>query len=199
MKRLFPVVILSSVLTACIPAPQGGKGTGDSSASGKATAKQEPAKKSARNKNDKGKNTAKNSQEQPTTVSPAGKVKESPYTYDPSKDPRNKEGWKFSRKDPMDPADSKKKPFTIEALYKVKYVGDPQWSPDGMRILFRVTSFKLHKGKSDSNIYMIDADGKNLRQMTRFEGADFQPRWSPDGKEFLFISTRKKGAQVWVI
>ena len=92
-----------------------------------------------------------------------------------------------------------KKPFTIEDLYHIKSVNDPQISPDGRWVAFTVTSYQLHEGKSNSEIYLMRIDGSGLRQMTNNEAADFSPRWSPDGKSILFISTRKEGAQLWLL
>ena len=92
---------------------------------------------------------------------------------------------------------AEKRAFTIADIYRIKGVTDPQISPDGMRISFTVTSYDLEKGESNSDIYVIDADGTDLRQLTHREGADYHPRWSPDGRELLFVSTREKGSQVW--
>ncbi len=43
---------------------------------------------------------------------------------------------------------SQKKPFTIETLYKVKYLSSPMLSPEGNKICFLNTEYDLHKGKS---------------------------------------------------
>lgn len=94
-------------------------------------------------------------------------------------------------------ASAQKRPFTIADLYKIKSVNDPQISPDGRRIAFAVTEYFLEKGKSNSDIYIMNADGSNLKRYTFFEGSDFHPRWAPDGKSLLIISTRKNGPQVW--
>ena len=101
------------------------------------------------------------------------------------------------QRDPASAADAAKKPLDIAALYKIPSVSSPRWSPDGARLLFVVARHDLPKGKSNQDIYRIDADGKGLRRMTRDEASDSHPRWSPDGKSFLFVSTRKDGAQVW--
>jgi len=102
-----------------------------------------------------------------------------------------------ARRSPTDPADRRKKPMSIEALYRVRPVGDPRWSPDGARLLFTVTEHDLKAGKSNTDIYRVDADGKNLQRMTTHAASDSQPRWAPDGRSFLFVSTRKDGAQIW--
>jgi dipeptidyl aminopeptidase/acylaminoacyl peptidase len=97
------------------------------------------------------------------------------------------------------PASAQKRAFTIADLYKVKDVTEPQFSPDGRRIAFVVTEHHLQKGKSNAEIYVMDADGKNLKQMTNNPAADDHPRWSPDGKSILFVSTRNNGSQAWLI
>ena len=94
---------------------------------------------------------------------------------------------------------AQKAPFSIDALYKIKNVSQPQISPDGRKIVFVVTSYNLKKGASNSELYLMDLDGQNLRQMTFNPAADYGPQWSADGKQILFISTRENGPQAWVL
>jgi len=98
---------------------------------------------------------------------------------------------------PAAASDGAKRALTIADLYRIKNVTDPQYSPDGKRIAFAVTDFELEKGKTNSHIYMMRADGSGVRRMTGGEGMDYHPRWSSDGKWLLFVSTRENGAQVW--
>ncbi len=94
---------------------------------------------------------------------------------------------------------SGKRAFTLDDLYRVRSVGDAQISPDGRRIALRATSYTLTEGKSNSDIYVMDANGKNLRRLTTSPKSDYHPRWSPDGRSLLFVSTRSGDAQVWRI
>ena len=115
----------------------------------------------------------------------------------PAGDP---EGWSWgNRRVSDDPQDAKKLPFDIEALYSIKKVSSPSWSPDGSKLLFNVISIDFKKGKTNVDVYLINADGKGLRKMTTFEGTDARPQWSPDGKSFMFLSTRKDNAQLWIM
>lgn len=95
------------------------------------------------------------------------------------------------------PALAEKRAFTIEDLYDIKNVLDPQYSPDGRLVAFAVTEYFLEEGTSNSDIFVMNADGTGLRQMTHSEEGDFHPRWSPDGRWLLFVSTRENGAQAW--
>lgn len=95
--------------------------------------------------------------------------------------------------------DSQKRAFTIDDLYKIKNVRAPQISPNGSQIAFEMTEYFLEKGKSNTELYVMDADGKNLRQLTREPASDSHPRWAPDGQSLMFVSTRENGAQVWLL
>ncbi len=94
---------------------------------------------------------------------------------------------------------AQQKPFTIIDLYKIKQIRDPQFSPDGKHIVFVVTVSNVEEGKTNSDIYIIDTDGKDLRRLTNNPADDEHPRWSRDGKSILFLSDRKDGTQVWLL
>jgi hypothetical protein len=56
----------------------------------------------------------------------------------------------------------------------------PAWSPDGKQIAF--TSNRSGAGE----IWVMNADGGNERQLTHFRGQSLLPAWSPDGKRIAF-------------
>ncbi|MBK8139133.1 MAG: PD40 domain-containing protein [Chloroflexi bacterium] len=60
-----------------------------------------------------------------------------------------------------------------------------QWSADGRRIAFSSD----REGNED--IYVIDADGGNLRRVTTDPADDLRPTWSLDGQTLLFVSERE--------
>ena len=60
----------------------------------------------------------------------------------------------------------------------------PTWSPDSRQLAFSGAS----GGTTD--IYVIDADGKNLQRLTEDVWGDLQPQWSPDGRYIAFASER---------
>jgi Ca2+-binding RTX toxin-like protein len=74
---------------------------------------------------------------------------------------------------------------------------DPAWSPDGTRIAFA----KKLVNKTTYELFMLDAEGGNLRRLTTNSVDDRQPAWSPDGTRIAF--TRSFGidgyAQIYAI
>ncbi len=65
----------------------------------------------------------------------------------------------------------------------------PAVSPDGTQIAFHAKSKNI-ESKDRRDIYLINADGTNLRQITFHPGNDYQSKWSQDGKSLFFVSQR---------
>ena len=64
----------------------------------------------------------------------------------------------------------------------------PQWSPDGRKIAFMSDKGVEEQLPSQSNIYIVDVNGKNQRKLTNSETYKRPLSWSPDGSKILFSS-----------
>jgi len=69
----------------------------------------------------------------------------------------------------------------------------PDWAPDGSQIVFESTSSGL------SALWIMDADGSNLEQLTGDPHYEGHPAWSPDGQEIAFESRRTGYMEIFVI
>jgi len=82
------------------------------------------------------------------------------------------------------------------------YDGGPWWSPDGSKIVYRAhhpkDSTELRQYRelltqgfirpSKVELFVMNADGSDNRQITTLGGANFGPSWTPDGKRIIFSS-----------
>jgi Tol biopolymer transport system component len=67
---------------------------------------------------------------------------------------------------------------------KLNGVTTPAWSPDGRQLVFTGYDGGL------SDLYLVNADGTDLRRLTNDKYADIQPTWSPDGRQIAFATDR---------
>ena len=70
--------------------------------------------------------------------------------------------------------------------------GSPSWSPDGTQIAFRSAKAFKWDLLFHSDIWVMDADGGNPRNLTNHHAQDSSPDWSPDGRQIAFHSDRNR-------
>jgi dipeptidyl aminopeptidase/acylaminoacyl peptidase len=92
---------------------------------------------------------------------------------------------------------AEKHPFTVHDMVAMQRISDPQPSPDGTRILFTLRTTDLDANAGRNDIWMVNADGTGLRQLTTHKSADVNGRWSPDGRTIYFLSSRSGSMQIW--
>ena len=81
------------------------------------------------------------------------------------------------------------------------WYGDPQWSPDGRRLVVVANKsadresvrFSINK---NFDLYTINLETKGQRRLTDGPGPEVSPRWSPDGKSIACLSIPRKGSHM---
>ena len=71
----------------------------------------------------------------------------------------------------------------------------PVFSPDGKQIVFHATA----EGASAPDLYLMNADGTNMRRLTTHPDSDTTPTWAPSGKQIAFTSDRTGKPQIYIM
>jgi Tol biopolymer transport system component len=74
----------------------------------------------------------------------------------------------------------------VKLTHSDDFSDTPDWSPDGEQIAF---SSDRRKGADRQEIYVMDADGTNVRRVSTLPDKaefDHDPRFSPDGRRLVF-------------
>jgi len=97
-----------------------------------------------------------------------------------------------------------KLPHSKETPYSITNITDgskidfhPNFSPDGKELVFASRS-EISKDDKEFwnispyyvNLWLIDSDGRNRRQLTSDKVIDCYPSFTPDGDKVLFVSNR---------
>ena len=81
----------------------------------------------------------------------------------------------------------------VSPLLDIPTGWDPAWSKDGQQIAF------VSSKDGDQEIYAVNLDGSNLRQLTDNDALERDPTWSPDGQQIVFASDRDGDLEIFVM
>ncbi|MBQ0115056.1 MAG: S9 family peptidase [Bacteroidales bacterium] len=96
-----------------------------------------------------------------------------------------------------------KQEFTPEVLNQFKRVAGVQVSPDGKKILYSVNTIDIEKNKGNNDLWVMDVDGQNAKQITSTPNSEGNAVWFDNGNKiaFTYCDDSKEDAvtQVWVM
>ncbi|MDR1115515.1 MAG: S9 family peptidase [Tannerella sp.] len=81
--------------------------------------------------------------------------------------------------------------MTPEVLWAFGRIGNVCVSPDGRRVAYIVTYYSIPENKSNADIYIMDVDGGNKKQLTKTDAREGSLVWLPSGKVIAFLRAGK--------
>ncbi|MAT57208.1 MAG: dipeptidyl aminopeptidase [Ignavibacteriae bacterium] len=87
-----------------------------------------------------------------------------------------------------------KRAITVDDLWEMKRIGSFDVNSKLGLIVFDVTSFDMAANKGNSDIYMINIDGTNLKPFKNTNKNESSPNFTPTGNKITF----EKEGQVWI-
>lgn len=87
--------------------------------------------------------------------------------------------------------------LTPEALWAMGRIGDFDVSPDGKRIAYTVAYYSISQNKSNREVFVINADGSNKRQITHTKYQENEVKWIKGGTKIAFLSNDDGSSQLY--
>jgi dipeptidyl aminopeptidase/acylaminoacyl peptidase len=89
--------------------------------------------------------------------------------------------------------------MTPEVLWSFGRLGDVQVRPDGGKILYGVSYYSIEQNRSNRELFVMNSDGSEKKQLTRTPQNEFNAIWHPDGERIVYLSPASGEVQAWVM
>lgn len=89
--------------------------------------------------------------------------------------------------------------MTPEILHSFGRIGSVEVSPDKSQILYQVTYVGIKQNKTNPELFVMNSDGSNKKQLTVTNARESNPQWISDGKKIAFLSNESGSSQIWTI
>ncbi|VBB46376.1 WD40-like beta Propeller containing protein [uncultured Paludibacter sp.] len=87
--------------------------------------------------------------------------------------------------------------MTPEILWSFGRIGNVQVSPDENKILYSVSYYSIEQNKSNSELFVMNVDGSDKKQITETAIKETAAKWLKDSKTIAFLSNESGSMQVW--
>ena len=84
-----------------------------------------------------------------------------------------------------------------EVLYSFGRVGDVEVSPDKSRFIYQVTYVSIQDNKTNSELFVMNSDGTEKKQLTITNNRETNPVWINDGDKIAFLGNETGTSQIW--
>lgn len=81
----------------------------------------------------------------------------------------------------------------VQLTHGIRRFSSSEISPDEKSLVF------VSAAEAQEDVFVVNRDGAQLRQLTNDSAANRLPRWSPDGRQIAFLSDRSGKYEIWKV
>ena len=89
--------------------------------------------------------------------------------------------------------------MTPEVLWSFGRIGGTQVSRDGKKILYSVSYYSVVQNKGNSELFVMNTDGSDKKQITKTAIREAAAKWMNDGEHIAFLSSETGSMQLWMM
>ena len=87
--------------------------------------------------------------------------------------------------------------MTPEALWAMGRIGGMNVSPDGKKVVYTVAYYSVPENKSNREVFVMNADGSDNKQITKTGFAESEAVWIKGGTKIAFLCNESGSSQLW--
>ena len=87
--------------------------------------------------------------------------------------------------------------MTPEALWARGRIGGMNVSPDGKKVVYTVAYYSVPENKSNREVFVMNADGSDNKQITKTGFAENEAVWIKGGTKIAFLCNESGSSQLW--
>ena len=89
--------------------------------------------------------------------------------------------------------------LTPEILHSFGRIGSVEVSPDKSKMLYQVTYVDIKQNKTNPELFVMNTDGSDKRQLTVTNARESNPQWISGGRKIAFLSSESGTSQIWTM
>ncbi len=87
--------------------------------------------------------------------------------------------------------------MTPEVLWSFGRISGVELSPDKSKVLYGVSYYSIPENKGNKELFIVNADGSDVKQITKTADSEYDATWKPDGSKIAYMSASSGSMQLW--
>jgi len=87
--------------------------------------------------------------------------------------------------------------MTPEVLWAFGRLSGAEISPDKSKLLYGVAYYSIPENKGNRELFSMNLDGSDIKQLTKTAGGEYDATWRPDGSKIAYLCAKSGSMQLW--